>query len=437
MIYTPLTKKALAICFQAHRDQRDKSGMPYVFHPFHLAEQMRDERAVCVALLHDVMEDTPTTADELRAAGMPEDVMRALELLRHDPAEPYMSYVERIAADPLARQVKQADLKHNSDLSRLDEVDQEALARVAKYAEALTLLQRPADGRNMLGALVGDMVGSVFEWDNVKSVEFPLFADKSTFTDDSVMTIAVAHALLRAGGRMPDRGAGPSATAFASQAGASESPDGINRVILRRAVVASMQGFGRRYYDAGYGGKFHKWLRTPDPKPYNSWGNGSAMRVSPVGWAARSVEEAELLALETAQVTHNHPEGIKGAQAAAACVFLAREGYDNADIRSYVECNHGYDLGFRIDDIRIGYEFDVSCQGSVPHAIVAFLESDGFEDAIRRAVSIGGDSDTIAAITGGIAHARYGIPQAIADEVRRRLPHDLLDGIDQFCGAYL
>jgi ADP-ribosylglycohydrolase len=161
------------------------------------------------------------------------------------------------------------------------------------------------------------------------------------------------------------------------------------------------------------------------------------MRVSPVAWVARSVEQAELLAAETAMVTHNHPEGVKGAQATAACVYLARCGFDNAEIRAYVERNHGYDLNFTLDQIRADYTFDVSCQGSVPQAIVAFLESDGFEDAVRRAVSIGGDSDTIAAITGGIAHARYGIPMDIVLETRVRLYADMRNALDRFAALYL
>ena len=393
--------------------------MPYVFHPFHVAEQMSDERSTCVALLHDVMEDTAKTTDDLRAAGMPDDVVEALQLLTHDPAEPYMDYVARIAENPLARRVKQADLLHNSDTSRLDDVDDKALARVAKYAEALALLQKPTDDRAMLGAVIGDIVGSVFEWHNIKTTAFPLFVNESTFTDDTVMTVAVAKALLQAGNK------------------ASGLAHGIDRSLLGKGAIACMQAFGRSYPHAGYGGKFSKWLRTSHPEPYNSWGNGSAMRVSPVGWVATSVEQAELLAADTAQVTHNHPEGIKGAQATAACIYLARVGFDNEEIRAYVERNHGYELGFSLDDIRAHYDFDVSCQGSVPQAIVAFLESDGFEDAIRRAVSIGGDSDTIAAITGGIAHARYGVPLDIAIEARHRLPEDLLGIVDEFCGVYL
>lgn len=418
MLYTPLTKKALKLCFQAHRDQVDKSGLPYVFHPFHLAEQMDDEATTCVALLHDVMEDTNLNADDLRAAGMPDEVVEALELMTHDPSEAYMDYVARLATNPLARRVKEADLKHNSDLSRLDEANEAALRRVAKYAEALTLLQTPHEGRDMLGAIVGDIVGSVYEWNNIKTMEFPLFAEWATFTDDSVMTIAVAHALL----------------------GCEDAPSREtlpDRSALKRALVSSMQGFGRRYPNAGYGGRFHNWLFDLAPKPYNSWGNGSAMRVSPVAWVAHSVEECELLAMETALPTHNHPEGVKGAQATAACIYLARTGYDNDEIRRYVEVNHGYDLGFSLDSIRNGYGFDVSCQGSVPPAIVAFLESSSFEDALRRVISIGGDSDTLGAITASIAQARYGIPADIAAETRRRLPDDLLEVVDCFCGIYL
>ena len=428
MLYTPLTKRALTICFEAHKNQKDKSDAPYVFHPFHLAEQMQTESEVCVALLHDVVEDTQLTGDDLRAAGMPDDIVEAVELLTHDASEPYMDYVARIAQNPLAARVKRADLTHNSDLSRFDgEPSERDMERREKYLKAISLLNRACDRTRcnsgslcaddslpMFGAIVGDIVGSVYEWDNIKTMEFPLFSDGSTFTDDSVMTVAVAQALLEV-------------------AGSGESRRSISRPKLRETVVSSMQDLGRRYPRAGYGGSFRKWLRTHHPTPYNSWGNGSAMRVSPVAWAASSVEEAEFLAAASAEVTHNHPEGIKGAQAAAACIFLARMGSSNEEIRHYVEVNHGYDLGFTLDDIREEYKFDVSCQGSVPHAIVAFLESSDFEDAVRRAVSIGGDSDTIAAITGGIAQARYGVPGRIAFDARRRLPEDFLTTIDAFC----
>ena len=261
----------------------------------------------------------------------------------------------------------------------------------------------------MLGAIVGDMVGSVYEWHNIKTTEFPLFSEDSRVTDDSVMTLAVAHALL---------------DAFDGQS------------ISQVELVRKMQAYGRLYPHAGYGGKFHRWLKSPYPKPYNSYGNGSAMRVSPVAWATATLEDAERLAAATAEVTHNHPEGIKGAQATAACIMLARQGAGNDDIRAYIERTYGYDLGFTLDEIRPAYSFDVSCQGSVPQAIVAFLESTDFEDAIRRAVSIGGDSDTIGAIAGSIAQARYGIPDSIAEEAARRMPGHLRSICELFCTRF-
>ena len=261
----------------------------------------------------------------------------------------------------------------------------------------------------MLGAIVGDTIGSVYEWGNIKTTDFPLFSDKAFFTDDSVMTVAVAHALL-------------------------DHFDG--EKLSESGLVELMRSYGKTYPDAGYGGRFRRWLKTPRPKPYNSFGNGSAMRVSPVAWVSGDLALVEELAAATAEVTHNHPEGIKGAQATAACIALARRGAGNDEIRGYVEQRYGYDLGFTLDSIRPSYSFDVTCQGSVPQAIVAFLESTDFEDAVRRAISIGGDSDTIAAITGSMAQARYGIPDWIADETSQRLTPQLRSVVELFCERY-
>ena len=263
----------------------------------------------------------------------------------------------------------------------------------------------------MLAAIIGDTVGSVYEWHNIKSTEFPLFAPNSTFTDDTVMTIAVAHELMNA--------------AFA------------NRDLSQSELVKLMKSYGRMYPEAGYGGRFYRWLNSPYPKPYNSFGNGSAMRVSPVAWVSDDLNEVENLAKQTAEVTHNHPEGIRGAQAIAGCILLARQGASNAAIRAYAEEVHGYDLGFTLDEIRPTYTFDVTCQGSVPQAIVAFLESTDFENAVRLAISIGGDSDTIAAMTASIAQGRYGIPDEIARETARRLPQHLLSVVTRFSDRFI
>ena len=264
----------------------------------------------------------------------------------------------------------------------------------------------------ILGALAGDMSGSPYEFNNIKTTDFPLFTEWSEFTDDSVMTLAVADALL-------------------------SSADDAQP--LSYALVESMRRLGKRYPNAGYGGRFARWLEDPlaHPRPYKSWGNGSGMRVSPVAWAFGSLELVEYVAAETAKVTHNAPEGICGAQAIAACAFMARTGCANDEIRSYVRERFGYALDFTLDDIRPTYVFDVSCQGSVPQAIEAFLESSSFEDAVRLAVSIGGDSDTIAAMTASIAQARYGVPEDIEQAVRSRLTPDLLEVNDRFCAAYL
>ena len=250
----------------------------------------------------------------------------------------------------------------------------------------------------MMGAIAGDIIGSVYEFGRTKSKEFPLFGPASAFTDDSVLTVAVAQAILTDGD-------------------------------YRRSAL----DFGRRYPDAGYGGLFRNWLNSPDPKPYNSWGNGSAMRASPVGFAFDSVEDVLREAKRSAEFTHDHPEGIKGAQATALAVFLARTEWDKDLIRSEVSSRFGYDLDRTIDDIRPGYGFDESCQRTVPEAIIAFLESDSYEDAIRNAISLGGDSDTLACIAGGIAEAYYGpLPGVITEQVKGILPADLWRVVEEF-----
>ena len=236
----------------------------------------------------------------------------------------------------------------------------------------------------MLGAIIGDIAGSRFEWNNTKSKEFELLSHIKgcKVTDDSIMSLAVAQAILDSNG---------------------------DTAALNQHAVTRMRELGRKYPHAGYGGNFHKWIYDSNPHPYNSWGNGAAMRVSPCGFAATSLDEAKTFAKAVTEVTHNHPEGIKGAEATAVAVYVARSGESMIEIRDYIE-THYYRIKFKLADIRANYTFDVSCQGSVPQALEAFFESTSFEDAIRNAVSIGGDSDTIAAITGGIAEAYYGIP---------------------------
>ena len=250
----------------------------------------------------------------------------------------------------------------------------------------------------MLGAIAGDIIGSRFEAFPTKSTEFELFHERSSFTDDTVLTVAVADVLLN-GGDYVD--------------------------VFRR--------YGRAHPDRGYGPTFRQWLHNDAGTPYRSWGNGSAMRVSPVGFAFDSIDTVLYEAERSAAVTHNHPEGIKGAQAVALSICLARTGADKQVIRSEVVRRFGYDLGRTLDQIRPGYSFDVSCQGSVPEAMIAFLESDSVEDAIRKAVSLGGDSDTMACIAGGIAQAHYReLPGHIADGTRVRLPAEFLTIIDAF-----
>ncbi|MGI6412315.1 MAG: ADP-ribosylglycohydrolase family protein [Syntrophomonadaceae bacterium] len=246
----------------------------------------------------------------------------------------------------------------------------------------------------MLGAIIGDIVGSIYEWNNIKTKDFPLFSPGCFFTDDTVMTLAIAEGLMN----------GSSADAF----------------------IQAMKKYGHMYPNAGYGGRFANWLFSADVHPYNSWGNGAAMRVSPIAWAFGTLSEVEKYAEISAAVTHNHPEGIKGAQATAAAIFLARKGETKEDIKKYIEGKYGYNLNRSLEEIRPNYRFYVSCQETVPEAIVAFLESLDFEDAIRNAISLGGDSDTLAAITGSIAEAAYGIPEEIKERAWSFLDEDLL-----------
>ena len=263
----------------------------------------------------------------------------------------------------------------------------------------------------MYGAILGDIMGSPYEFDcnNYKAKDFPLFSRRSDFTDDTVMTLAVAKALL--------------------------SSRGQDDAAIKAALVREMQRLGRAYPDRGYGTHFVGWLYADDPQPYHSYGNGSAMRVSPAAWLSESMEEALHLAQLTAEVTHDHPEGIKGAQAVVAAIFLARTGQSKAEIKAYAECKFGYDLNHTCDEIRPTYHHVESCQETVPQAITAFLESSDFEDALRTAVSLGGDSDTLAAITGSIAEAFYGVPEELRQECYKRLPPELTEILHEWEGA--
>ena len=255
----------------------------------------------------------------------------------------------------------------------------------------------------MIGAIAGDIIGSVYEANPIKTTDFPLFSRYSRFTDDTVLTIATAYALTH-----------------------------------NLDYAMAYRRFGRAYPRAGYGGTFVHWLMVDDAPPYNSWGNGSAMRVSPVGFAGDTMEAVLREAEKSAAVTHNHPEGIKGAQVTALAVFMGRKGKTKEEIRRVISGQFGYNLNRTIDQIRPGYHFDVSCQGSVPEALIAFLQSDDFESAIRLAVSLGGDSDTLACIAGAVAHAYYGkIPPEIEKEVRSRLTPQLLNVLDEFAKKYM
>ena len=259
----------------------------------------------------------------------------------------------------------------------------------------------------MYGAILGDMIGSPYEFDQGnKTKTFPLFSEESTFTDDTVMTLAVGRAFLDA------------------------QPDA-DIDWIRRRLVDSMKQYGEQFPYAGYGGMFHCWLREKDPKPYGSFGNGSAMRVSGAAWLYNDLETVRSMARLSSEVSHNHPEGIKGAEATAAAIYLARIGSTKAEIKAYMEENFGYDLSRTCDEIRPNYHHVESCQETVPEAITAFLEGDSFEDVIRTAVSLGGDCDTLTCIAGAIAEAFYGVPEELKQECRRRLPEQLLEVLEK------
>ena len=267
----------------------------------------------------------------------------------------------------------------------------------------------------MLGAVAGDMIGSPYEFNrnNIKTTDFPLFGEGSRFTDDTVMTFAVADALMKC---IPERGQVPDHTEFAN------------------TLIDSMHELGHAYPYAGYGSKFVMWLSRRSREGYGSFGNGSAMRVSPVAWAFDDLQNVEVFAGVSAMVSHNHPEGIKGAQAVASSIFLARTGNSKEVIREFVSERYGYDLTRTLDEIRPGYKFDATCPGSVPEAITAFLEGESWEDTVRKAVSIGGDSDTIACMAGSIAEAFYnGLPKNIMEAALTMLDDNLRGMFARWC----
>ena len=260
----------------------------------------------------------------------------------------------------------------------------------------------------MYGAILGDIIGSPYEFDRGdKTRDFPLFSEKSEFTDDTVMTVAVADALMSIKPEQPDEE-------------------------IKARITGILRWFGRRYPHAGYGFRFSSWLRDRHPKPYNSWGNGSAMRVSSAAWLYEDLDTVRRMARLSAEVTHNHPEGIKGAEATASGIYLARTGHSKAEIKTYIETEFGYDLSRSCAEIRPGYRHVESCQETVPEAITAFLEGKSFEDVIRTAVSLGGDCDTLTCIAGSMAEGFYGVPEELKAQCRARLPEDLLQVLTRF-----
>ena len=261
----------------------------------------------------------------------------------------------------------------------------------------------------LMGAILGDIAGSIYEFDPHKSTDINLQDNRMDYTDDTIMTIAVADWILN------------------------------DKLYTKNGLVERMQQWGRRYPHpmGAYGNMFAQWLRTDNPKPYNSWGNGSAMRVSAVGFAFDTMEETMNVAKSCAEVTHNHPEGIKGAQATAAAIFMARTGCTKKEIRRFITDTFGYNLDRSCDDIRPTYGFDGSCQGTVPESIIAFLDSKDYEDALRLCISLGGDADTMGAITGAIAGAYYNkMPSALYEFGMEKLPKDMQNVVGLFNSKY-
>ena len=259
----------------------------------------------------------------------------------------------------------------------------------------------------MYGAILGDIIGSPFEFDQGdKTKGFSLFGRESVFTDDTVMAIAVAEALM--------------------------DSEGKSAAEVRAAVAASMRDWGRRYPYSGYGARFINWLFDDTMGPYNSYGNGSAMRVAAAGWLYDTIAKTRRAAELTSEVTHDHPEGIKGAESIAAAIFMARNGASKEEIKAYIEQEFGYDLSRTCDEIRPGYHHVESCQESVPEAIIAFLEGTDFEDVVRTAISLGGDTDTIGCIAGSIAEAFYGVPDDLKEECLKRIPDDMKEVLARF-----
>lgn len=259
----------------------------------------------------------------------------------------------------------------------------------------------------MYGAIIGDIAGSTYEFSPVKEKGVPFFAAGSMPTDDSVMTVAVAEALLLC-------------------------PKGATDEEIKVMLVKCMQAWGRRYPEGDYGGRFIHWIFSENPQPYNSYGNGSAMRVSPVGWLYDDMKTTRKMARLSAEVTHNHPEGIKGAEATAAAIFLAKSGSTKEEIRRYIEENFAYDLQRSCDEIRPDYHFDETCQGSVPEAIIAFLDGEDYRDAVCNAISLGGDADTQGAIAGSIAEPFFGIPDDLIEKCNGHLPQDMKAVVEDF-----
>ena len=378
------------------KENKGENAFYSVLHSAWVCDDVKDYknaiycRKLAIAELEKLIEKEPGNENYLVLKA---DLMRRSELFEEVISE----YGNKKMNDNLLEKIRSFEVEKakSKDNRRYTVEDAE---KAQKYKHILT------------GAIIGDIVGSIYEFDNHKTedpYDFELFTQECFFTDDTVMTIAVAEALMKVNPKDPEED-------------------------IRAALVSSMKKWGRQYPHAGYGGRFFGWLKSEDSEPYNSYGNGSAMRVSPAGWLYDDIFTTRYMARLTAAVTHNHPEGIKGAEATAAAIFLARKGEDKADIRDYIEAEFGYRIPSSCDEIRAAYTFNETCQKTVPQAFAAFLDGRDFEEVIRLGVSLGGDTDTLCAIAGSIAEAYFGVPEDIAETAGSYLPVDMLDVLDAF-----
>lgn len=408
MIYTELTKKAMRISFEAHKNDMDKGNVPYVYHPFFLATKMKQEEEIIVALLHDVIEDHGDvySFSMLEKEGFPSDVIDALRLMTHNKGIPYLDYVEKISHNPIARHVKLADLEHNMDHTRTGGVYPPKYETYKKAHEILEKAEKEDILHSLIyGAIIGDIFGSNYEFTNHVEDKpqnlkgFPLMNGEENYTDDTVMTIAVTKALSK-----------------------------------KEDISKTMREIAKDYPcpKGGYGGRFQAWLEDPAMGPYRSFGNGAGMRVSPVAYFAKNPKECKALAIQVTENTHNHLEGLKAAKTIALMTYYALHGKPRHFLKEYAEDHYPGCSKLDLEELHQHYGMEETCQKSVPQALYCFLSSTSFEDCLRRVCYIGGDADTIGAMACAIASAYYKkIPETLLRRAKSLLPKDFIEVLEK------